>query len=138
MMLFLATIICSCNKKNGEADEMVEALEMFTKETDIDISDYNSILFIPLEGCGSCIEKGVGFFREYCDDDRILYVMCTHKPFAYEYLKNNDKPNVIVDKRGIAIKNKILSTAPVVYKKDNDKFKCLGTATSSFDYNLLF
>lgn len=114
IVLFLLNIfIIGCKKETNSLNE--DAIDKFVMDMDVDISDYNSILFIPLEGCGSCIEKGVEFYKNYCDDSGILYVICTHKPFAYDYLKNIDRPNVIVDQEGLAIKNKILTTAPVVY-----------------------
>lgn len=135
--LLLVLMIMGCIEKRQELNRE-QALNVFVKELDIDISDYKSILFIPLEGCGSCIEHRVEFYKEYSDDIDILYVFCTYKPYNYDYLKNIDRSNVIVDSKNIAIKHQILSTAPVVYKKVDDRYKCIGTAMGDFDFTVMF
>lgn len=135
--MFVACVMFGCTNNGGQPN-MEKALNKFVEELQADVSDFDAILFIPLEGCGSCIEHGVGFFKEYKDIPSILFVFCTYKPYSYDYLKNVDSPNVIVDKSNMAIKHHILSTVPVVYKKENGVFKCLGTAVGKFDFSVLF
>ena len=135
LLIILAGIICACSGKQSNAE--VESLNQFVAELEIDISDYKSILFIPLEGCGSCIENGVDFYKNHCENDEVLFVFCTYQPHAYDYLRNNERANVVIDKRNIAIKHRVLSTAPVAYKRENSEFHFLGTATRRFDLSVL-
>lgn len=115
-----------------------EALAVFIREADIDISDYESILFIPMEGCDPCIRSGIDFYEKNADNTNILFIFSTYKPYAYSLLKNNDNFNVIVDKKSLAIKNQLLETAPVAYKKYGEEFKYLGVANSEFNFSTLF
>ncbi len=134
ILSFLLLIGISCNKQ----PDLEKALQTFAIEAEADISDYEVILFIPLEGCGSCIEHSTEFYQNNCDNTNILFVFCTYKPYAYDFLKNNNRGNVVIDKNDVAIQNKILSTAPIVYKRNNNKYKHLGVITADFDFNQLF
>ena len=138
-MLFASVLImvfvgCACNRQNS----MEEALDNYVAETEADISDFRAILFLPLEGCGSCIQHGIEFYKENADNTEILFVFCTYKPYGYDFLKDNNRGNVIIDKKNIAIKNQILTTAPVLYKHNGERFVCLGTATGDFDFNVIY
>lgn len=123
----------SCNKQ----PDLEKSLRTFATEIDADISDYGAILFIPLEGCGSCIQRGSEFYQKNGDNINILFVFCTYKPYAYDFLKNNNRSNVIIDNKNVAIRNKILSTAPVAYVRESSHFKYIGVATGDFDFSVL-
>ena len=129
-------MITSCNRQ----PDLERVLQSFASEAEADISDYGAILFIPLEDCGSCIQRGTEFYQNNGDNTNILFVFCTYKPkpYAYDFLKNNNRGNVVIDKNDVAIQNKILSTAPIVYKRNNNKYKHLGVITADFDFNQLF
>lgn len=133
ILSFLMLIGTSCNKQ----PDSEKALHTFATEVEADISDYGAILFIPLEGCGSCIQRSTEFYQNNGDNTNILFVFCTYKPYAYEFLKNNNRSNVIIDKKNVAIRNKILSTAPVAYIKESSYFKYLGVTTGDFDFTSL-
>lgn len=126
-------MITSCNRQ----PDLERVLQSFASEAEADISDYGAILFIPLEGCGSCIQRGTEFYQNNGDNTNILFVFCTYKPYAYDFLKNNNRSNVIIDNKNVAIRDKILSTAPVAYIKESSHFKYLGVTTGDFDYTTL-
>lgn len=136
VLLLLASVMFGCTNNGGQSDRE-KALNKFVEEFQADVSDFDAILFIPLEGCGSCIEHGVGFYMENKDNPSILFVFCTYKPYSYDYLQDINSSNVIIDKANMAIRHRILSTGPVVYVKENGEFKCLGNALSDFDFSVL-
>ncbi len=139
ILIALLWLFCGCAKSRAHLNSELQSLNEFVVEMDIDISDYRSILFIPLEGCGSCIKNAVDFYEKSYYDNNILYIFCTYKPHTYKFLKENEKSNVIIDRNDIAIKHRILSTAPVAYKRNNNlELECLGIASDGFDLNILF
>ena len=133
ILSFLLLIGTSCNKQPN----LEKALQNFATESEADISDYGAILFIPLEGCGSCIQRSTEFYHNNGDNTNILFIFCTYKPYAYDFLKSNNRSNVIIDKNNVAIRNKILSTAPTAYKCNNNIYRYLGVVTIDFDFNQL-
>lgn len=135
----LAIFISSCSLLVDDKDNKEKALNKFTNEAEIDIDDYKAIIFTPLEGCGSCIQKSIDFYQNNSQNTDFFFIFCTYKPYAYDFLKNNENYNIFIDKKNIAIKNYILSTAPVVYKKDiENNFKYLGVADSKFNFSVLY
>lgn len=120
---FLFLSLAGCVKKDDASEDVIS---LYSHEVALDVSDYKAILFIPLEGCGSCIQNSVEFFKENSDNTDILYVFCTHKPFAYQFLKEYNGYNVHVDRQCVAIKHHILSTAPSLFVREGDSFVSRG------------
>lgn len=133
VFICLLFIITSCDKQY----KMQSALEEFAVQSGVNLNGYNTILFIPLEGCSSCIQRSIEFYQDNYDNHNILFVFCTYKPYAYDFLRTNKLCNVVIDKKNIAIRNKILTTAPTIYIKETNKFKYLGIITNNFNFNKL-
>lgn len=107
-LIFLSSCVLNGSTKiNNKLQELGNQLE-------IDISDYKSILIIPLEGCGTCIQDAELFFRNYSSNTEILFIFCTYKPFNYSILNNiKNSSNIIIDSFGFAHNLKLVKTGPV-------------------------
>jgi len=124
---------CSRDVKKIKTDN----ISAYTSELKLDIDDFDALLFIPLEGCGICIEGAIDFYKSNKQNTSILYIFCTCKPHNYPFLNDTESVNVFIDKKNAAINYEILTTAPVAYFKKDDAF-IIKQMENKNDYHLFY
>ncbi len=106
LLLGISLVYFSCKKD-------LSPIEQFALAYNLDLTDYSLVIFIPQNGCGSCIAEGKKYVENLIDQPEILCVYVSRYAGDMDVYLNN--PNFILDKQLTALNLQLLTTGAVVY-----------------------
>ncbi|SFA87891.1 hypothetical protein [Algoriphagus aquimarinus] len=90
----------------------------FAEFYDLPLEDYNQLVFVPNDGCGSCIREGKAYITTHIDDPEILHIYVSR--FHSDLSSFRDKPNFLLDKQMKALDFGIVTTGAMIYEVKKD------------------
>nr|WP_091692172.1 hypothetical protein [Algoriphagus locisalis] len=112
-MIFLISLLIACTSTQRE-----ESILKFAEFYDLSLEDYNQLIFVPNDGCGSCIREGKAYITAHIDDPKILHIYVSR--FHSDLSQLKDKPNFLLDKQMKALDFGIVSTGTMIYEVAKD------------------
>jgi len=93
-------------------------VESFADFYKFSLTDYEQLVFVPNDGCGSCIREGKNYINENIDNPKILCIYVSR--FHGELAPHKDRPNFLLDRQMKAMDFGVVSTGAVIYQVDGD------------------
>ncbi len=116
-------IIFSCNKSN----EPIDRINQFEEYNDL-VNEVNRIyLFMPLDGCGSCIEETLRFISDNNFSEKLFLVISDYRvKYARAMIDSelHSNYNILVDSVGLSLQLNLMWSSPVVYFVDKGNYLC--------------
>lgn len=123
---FVLIFLISCT---GNQD--IERLNQLLRNYDYNLSNYRVVCIIPTDGCSSCIDKSIGYFKD--NNMKILLILSSHQQKSIERVISDHtviKKDLIKDKNGLAGYYQLVNpTGPTIYLLKNSRlYKKLDSA----------
>lgn len=140
LILCISLILFSC--VGNQTIKMIN--EIFAHyDHDIDVSEKLVVVVIPAEGCDSCIDTTFLFLEENRNENMKVIATGYNKKMIKIRLNKFDlrEINIVIDYKGLSLKNKLVDFTPVVYLIENNSVTNKITLTfdniSAESYNIL-
>jgi len=116
ILLFLA-----CNSKENN---QFNSISEISKKYQIP-ENTKYYLFIPLSGCGSCIDPAIKFVNENFNLKNIAIIAVTYsiKEFKMRFPAYQNNRNLICDTAQLSLQYNLLQTAPELYEIENNTIR---------------
>ena len=95
-----------------------ESIVKFAEFYDVPLEDYSQFVFVPNDGCGSCIREGKAYITTHIDNPEILHIYVSR--FHSDLSSFKDKTNFFLDKQMKALDFGIVSTGAMIYEVEKD------------------
>jgi hypothetical protein len=128
--LFIMILLCSCKGKNDYGSFLNKQLKSHYASY---ISDYDTIIIIPREGCNACIREAESFLKENGDNKEYLFIFTrtsSQKELTIVFGKDMmEQKNILIDRHHIFhLFEEADSYYPLILTKNTD---------GNFSYNHL-
>jgi hypothetical protein len=130
-ILIWAILILIIGCRNN--DKVTQNLTYYLKLNALNINNYNVICFVPVDGCGSCIDPTLNYAKDADKSFLLILTSIGKKSISYtiERAQLKDVP-LILDSTNLAVKNGLTTDlAPCYY------FIKKGALVKKVDLNLL-
>jgi hypothetical protein len=129
LILPVLITVFACNSKDDRSKNLSDYLNFHN----LNIKNYNVICFVPVDGCGSCIDPTLNYTKDADKSFLLILTSIGKKSISYtiERAQLKDVP-LILDSTNLAVKNELTTDfAPCYYFIKN------GTLVKKVDLNLL-
>ncbi|WP_100630332.1 hypothetical protein [Algoriphagus formosus] len=112
-MIFLISLLIACTNTKRE-----ESVLKFAQFYDLNLEEYKQLVFVPNDGCGSCIREGKAYITDHINNPKILHVYVSR--FHSDLSEFKNQPNFLLDRQMKALDFGIVSTGAVIYQVEQD------------------
>lgn len=119
----LLILFFSCDAANDNYYSMISGVIKENQAT-MDLTKYEAVIFIPVEGCGSCILQSVSFLKSNSSNGKYCFIINANSSKESNIVigeENMNLENVMLDSEYSSIRKGLVGLKPVVYFLDKDK-----------------
>jgi hypothetical protein len=97
----------------------------FAEFYEVPLKDYDQLVFVPNDGCGSCILEGKAYITTHINNPRILHIYVSR--FHSDLSPFKEKSNFLLDKQLKALDFGIVTTGAMLYEVEKDSLYIIPT-----------
>jgi hypothetical protein len=91
------------------------------KELDINVNENKNYLVVQIDGCSGCRDEVISFIDANSSSPNLGYIITGFEPkLISQVIKKKILPNLIIDRKGLFIKNGLSRGFPVLFSYSNE------------------
>ena len=122
LLLILLSVSCSSEKKKEAVGDKNTLSVLGVLAPDIDLSQINAVLVLPMGGCSSCFEEALTLVPRIQTGANLIIAPNLNKRVVINMLDEEgiDKRSVIIDTLQLTIKRKVVDVNPKIFIINNN------------------